>query len=123
MTVIELYGEICRTFTPSLLIELIEFLEYPKYLWIDLDRIFGRHNEDCYRIFGTTFITKRVIYSKVLGYTLFDEVVQDEEAESSSQSIQIQESLLGVTPSPTAPEVYEIYDISYHHMDDPEEYI
>ena len=28
-----------------------------------------------------------------------------------------------VTPSPAAPEVYEIYDISYSHMDDPAEYI
>ena len=51
--------------------------------------------------------------------TLSDE----EEAESFSQSIQIEESLLGVTPSPIAPEVYEIYDISYPHMDDLEEYI
>ena len=26
-----------------------------------------------------------------------------------------------MTPSPIAPEVYEIFDISYLHMDDPEE--
>ena len=28
-----------------------------------------------------------------------------------------------MTPSPIAPEVYEIYDISYSHIDDPEEVI
>ena len=48
---------------------------------------------------------------------LYDE----EEAESSSQSIQIEESLLGVTPSLIAPEVYEIFDISSPHMADLEE--
>ena len=51
--------------------------------------------------------------------TLFDEVVQDEEeAESSTQSIRIEESLIAVTPSPDAPKVCEISDISYYHMDD-----
>ena len=71
---------------------------------------------------GSTFRTTRVIYSKVPASTLSDEVVQDEEeAESSSQSIQIEKSLLGVTPSPIAPEVYEIYDISSPHMIDQEE--
>ena len=54
--------------------------------------------------------------------TLSDEVVQDEEeAEASTQSIQIEDSLLVVTPSPDAPEVYEIYDISSPHMDEIEE--
>ena len=54
--------------------------------------------------------------------TLFDEFVQDEEeAESFSQPIRIEESLLGVTPSPDAPEVYEISDISSFHMDNPKE--
>ena len=73
---------------------------------------------------GSTFRTRRVIYSKVWASTLSDEVVQDEEeAESSSQSIQIEESLLGVTPSLAATEVYEIYDISSPHMHEPEEYI
>ena len=70
---------------------------------------------------GSTFKTTRVLYSKFSTSTLFDEVFQDEEeAESSSQSIRIEESLLGVTPPPTAPEVYEISYISYPHMDDPE---
>ena len=48
------------------------------------------------------------------------EIVEDEEeAGFSSQSIRIEEILLGVTPSPTTPEVYAIYDISYRHMVDP----
>ena len=52
------------------------------------------------------------------------QVVQDEEeTKSSTQSIQIEESLLGVTHSPATPKVYEIYDVSSSHMDDPEEYI
>ena len=55
---------------------------------------------------------------------LSDEVVQYEEEEKiSTQSIRIEESLLRVTPSPVAPEVYEISDISSPHMVDPEEYI
>ena len=105
-----------------MLIDLIEFEEYPKDLWIELDRIFGKHNEDCYINMGSKFRTTRFIYSKVLASTLSDEVVQDEEeAKSSSQSFQIKESHLGVTPYLDAPKVYEIYDISYPHMDDLEE--
>ena len=45
-------------------------------------------------------------------------VEYEEEVESSTQSIRIKESLLGVTPSPVAPKVYEI---SYSQMVDPEE--
>ena len=103
---------------------LIESAEYPKDLWTELDRTFGKHNEDIYSNLGSTFRTTIVLYSKLLASTLSDEVVQDEEeAESSSQSIQIEESLLGVTPSPAALEVYEIFNISSPHMADPEEYI
>ena len=73
---------------------------------------------------GSTFRTTRVLYSKFLASTLSDEVFQDEEeAESSTQSIRTEESLLGVTTSPAALKVYEIYDISYYHMSDLEEYI
>ena len=51
-------------------------------------------------------------------------IVEDqEEADFSLQSIRMEESLLEVTPSLLAPEVYEIHDISYPHMDDLEEYI
>ena len=82
----------------------------------------GKHNEDCYRNMVSTFRTTIFFYSKFSASTLSNEVVQDEEeAESSSQSIRLEESLLGVTPSPAAPEVYEISDISFPHMDDPEE--
>ena len=116
------YGAICGTFSQSLLIYLIEFEKYPKDLWIELDRIFGKHNEDCYRNMGSKFRTTRVIYSKVSASTLSDEIVQDEEeAKSSSQSIRIKESILGVTPSPTTLKVYEISDISYPHMTNPKE--
>ena len=93
---------------------LIESAEYPKDLWTELDRIFGKHNEDCYSNMGSTFKTKRVLYSKLSASTLSDEFVQDEEeAESSTQSIRIKESLLAVTPSPDDLEVCEISDISY----------
>ena len=52
------------------------------------------------------------------------QIIEDEEeALFSTQSIRIEESLLGVTPSPAAPKVYEIYDISSPHMGHPEEYI
>ena len=85
-------------------------------------KIWGFDNKDYYSNLESTPNTKRVLYSKVLASTLFDEVVQDEEeAKSSSQSIWIEESIPGVTLSPTASEVYEISDISYPHMDDLEE--
>ena len=45
-------------------------------------------------------------------------VEDEEEAEFSLQSIRFEESLLGVTPSPTTREVYEISDISSYHMVD-----
>ena len=48
-------------------------------------------------------------------------VEDDEEAEYFTQSIRIEESLLGVNPSPATPEVYEIFDISSSHMADPKE--
>ena len=49
------------------------------------------------------------------------QVIQyEEEVESSTQLIRIEESLLGVTPSLTALEVYEIYDISSSHISNPE---
>ena len=98
---------------------LVKSVEYPKDLWTKLDRTFGKKNEDHNRNLEITPSTTIVIYSKFLTSTLWDEGFQDEEeAEYSSQSIQIEESLLAVTPSPTAPEVYEIYDISYPHMDE-----
>ena len=71
---------------------LIESTEYLKDLSIELDRTFGKHNEDIYSNLGRTLRTTRVIYSKVLASILSNEVVQDEEeAESSTQSIRIEE--------------------------------
>ena len=59
----------------------------------------------------------RILHPKFSASTLSDEVVQDEEeAESSTQSIRIEESLHAVTPSPDASEVHEIYDISSYHI-------
>ena len=77
----------------------------------------GKHNEDHNSTLEITSSTTRVLYSKVSVSTLFDEVVQDEEkAEASTQSIRIEDSLLVVTPSPDAPEFYDIYDMSSPHM-------
>ena len=54
--------------------------------------------------------------------TATKQTVQDEEeAESSTQWVRIEESLLGVTPSRDVPELYEIFDISSSHMADLEE--
>ena len=115
------FGKIGLVVSPSLCY-LIDSAEYPKDLWIELDITFRKHNEDYYRNLEIKFITTRVIYSKFSASTIFDEVVQDEEeVESSSQSIRIEESLLGMTPSLVAPEVNEIYDISSSHIYDPEE--
>ena len=115
------FVKIYMAFSPSLRY-LIDSTEYPKDLQTGLDRTFGKHNEDNYSTLEIIPNNKRVIYSKLSTSTLSDEFVQDEEeAKSSTQSIRIEESLLGVTPSPVAPEFYEIYDISYSHMDDPEE--
>ena len=99
---------------------LIGSIEYPKDLWTKLDRNFGKQNEDHNSTLEITSSTTRLIYSKLSASTLSDEVVQDEyEAESSTQSIRIEESLHAVTPSPDAPEVYEISNISYYHIDYP----
>ena len=115
------FGAICLGLSPSLRY-LIGSAEYPKDLWTKLDITFGKHNEDNNRTLGITSSTTRVIYSKFSATTLSDEVVQDEdEAESSTQSIRIEESLHAVTPSPNVPEVHEIYDISSPHISETEE--
>ena len=83
---------------------------------------FGKHREDDNRNLERTPSTTRVLHPKLLVSTLSVEVVQDEEvAESSTQSIRIEDIFLAVTPFPDAPEVYEIYDISSPHMDETEE--
>ena len=61
-----------------------------------------------------------VLPSKVLASIFLDEVVQyEEEAEYSTQSNRIVESLLVMTPYPVALEVYDIFDILYSHIVDP----
>ena len=115
-------GTICLALDDSLYYLNLGSTEYPKDLQTKLDRTFGKHNDDHNRILEITSNTTRVLYSKVSSSTLSDEVVQDEEeVESSTQSIRIEESLLAVTPSPDAPEVCEISDISSPHMDQIEE--
>ena len=89
-----------------------------------MDRTFGKHNEDHNSTLEIKSSTTIFLYSKLSASTLSDEVAQgEEEAESSTQSIRIEESLLAVTPSPDALEVYEIYDISYSHIAEKYEYI
>ena len=113
------FGAIFLALSPSLRY-LIGSTEYPKDLWTKLDRTFGKHNEDHNSTLEITSSTTRVLYSKISASTLSDEVVQDEEeVETSTQSIRIEECLLAVTPSPDAPKVYEIYDISSSHIADP----
>ena len=71
------------------------------------------HNSTLERISSTISI----LDPKFLASTLSDEFFQDEEeAEASTQSIQIEDSLHAVTPSPDAPKVHEISDISYSHI-------
>ena len=99
---------------------LIGSAEYPKDLWTKLDRTFGKHNEDHNRTLEITSSTTKFLYSKFFASTLSNEVFQyEEEAESSTQLIRIEESLLAVTPS-DAPEVHEIPDISSPHISETE---
>ena len=63
--------------------------------------------------------SNKIQYDQFIPSPIENKIVEDEEAEFSLQSIRIEESLLGVTPSPAAPEVYDIYYISYPHMDYP----
>ena len=81
-----------------------------KELWTRLDRTFGIDSR------WSTSSTISILDPKISASTLSDEVVQDkEEAEASTQSIRIEDSLYAVTPSPDAPKVHEIFDISYSH--------
>ena len=110
------FGSICLALSPSLHY-LIVSIEYPKDLLTKLDRTYGKHNEDHNSTLEITASTTRVLDPKVSTSSLSDEVVQDEEeAESSTLSIQIEESLLVVTHSLDAPKFCEISDISSSHM-------
>ena len=81
-------------------------------------------DEDHNSTLKSIYRTISIINPKISASTLSDEVVQDEEEEeSSTQSIRIEESILAVTPSPDTPEVCEISDISSPHMAETEEEI
>ena len=117
------YGTIALALDDSLYY-LIYSVEYPKEVWTILDRTFGKHNEDHNSTLEITASTTIFLHSKLSASTLSDEVVQDEdEAESSTHSIRIEESLHAVTPSPDAPKFHEISDISSPHIDEIEQYI
>ena len=89
----------------------------PQELWTRLDRTFGMIDEDHNRTLERISSTISIPDLKISTSTLSDQFVQDEEeAEASTQSIRIEDSLLAVNPSPDAPEVYEISDISSPHM-------
>ena len=110
------FGAICLALSPSLC-DLIGSAKYLKDLWAKLDRTFGKHNDDNNSALEITSNTTRVIYSKVSASNLSDEVVQDEEeAEASTPSIRIEDSLHVMTPFPDAPEFHEISYISYSHI-------
>ena len=109
------FGIMSLILSPSLHY-LTKSVEYPKDIWTKLDITFGKHSEDHNSTLERTPSTTIFLDPKFSTSTLSVEVVQDEEvAESSTQSIRIEESLLAVTPSSDAPEVY---DISSPHMDD-----
>ena len=67
------FGRICLDFYPSMR-HLIDYAKYSKYLWTELDRTFGKHNEDHSSNLETTPNTTRVLSSKVSASILFDEV-------------------------------------------------
>ena len=63
------FGSIALALDDSLYF-IIDFPGYPKELWTQLDRTFGKHNEDHNSTLEITASTTRVLYSKVLASTL-----------------------------------------------------
>ena len=116
------FGTIATSVSPSLRY-LIRSIEDPKELWTRLDRTFGVIYEDHNSILERISSTIITLDPKFSASPLFDEVVQNEEAESSTQSIRIEDCLHAVTPSPDAPEVHDIFDISSPHIVETEEAI
>ena len=57
---------------------LMESVEYPFEIWINLDRAFGVHKEE-YDIWSESNTSSCVLPSQVLTSILSDEVVHDEE--------------------------------------------
>ena len=115
------FGIMKLALSPSLSY-LSKSIKDPQELWTRLDRTFGMIDEDHNSTLESTSSTISILDPKILASTLSDEVVQDEEeAEASTQSIRIEDSLHAVTPSPDAPEVHEISDIPSPHMAEIEE--
>ena len=56
------FGTICLALSPSLGY-LLDSAEYPKDMWTELDRTFGKNKEDHYRNLESTSRTTIVIYS------------------------------------------------------------
>ena len=100
------FGTIALGLSPSLCY-LSRSIEDPQELWTRLDKTFGMIDEDHNSTLDSTYKTIIILDPKISTSTLSDEVVQDEEeAEASTQSIRIEDSLLAVTPSPDPPKVY-----------------
>ena len=109
------FGIMKLALSPSLRY-LSRSIKYPQELWTRLDKTFGIDSR------WSTSSTISILDSKVSASTLSDKVVQDEdEAEASTQSIRIKDSLHAVTPSPDASEVHDISDISSSHISETEE--
>ena len=71
-----------------------------------MDRTFGMIDEDHNRNLESILRTIVILNPKLSASSLSDEVVQDEEeAETSTQSIRIEDSLHAMTPSPDALQV------------------
>ena len=78
-------------------------------------------DEDHNSTLESTSSTISILDPKIPASTLSDEFVQDEEeAETSTHSLRIEDSLHAVT-TPHALKVYEISDISYPHISETEE--
>ena len=92
-------------------------IEDPKELWTRLDKTFGMIDEDHNSTLESTSSTISILDPKISASTLSDE----EEVEDSTQSIRIEDNLHAVTPSPDAPEVHEISDISSSHISETKE--
>ena len=104
--------EIMKMALSPILRYLSRSIKDPHELWTRLERTFGMIDEDHNSTWESTSSTISILDSKVSASPLFDEVVQDEEeAKAFTQSIRVEDNLHAVTPSPDAPEVYEIYDI------------
>ena len=72
------FGSISLALDDSLYF-VIDFPGYPKELWTQLDRTFGKQNEDHNSTLEIIASTTRVLHSKFSASTLSDEFVQDED--------------------------------------------